>query len=290
MEQKVCLAAIRNQYKYLARTGRMIADYVLANSGSVIHMNVARLAEASGTTGSAVIRFCKSIGYSGFSDFRLSLAMELADPSSPRLPVIRRTDTAAEVADKIFHASIQTMKNTLAMLDCQGLRAIAEQCQRAKKICFFGVGTSYPVVTDAQYRFMSLGYPAVCYTDILFMSVAAQNMEEGEIAVAVSHSGRTAVTAEALKLAKKRGAVTVAVTSYRRTPLAEYADYCLTAYPDDVNYPVEAVSARLAHICILDTLEGILATLSKESDMEERLKSRDHILEGIRTHTEENPG
>lgn len=289
MEQKICLAAIRNQYESLTRTGRMIADYILEHSDLVIHMNVAQLAEAAGTNGPAVIRFCKSIGYAGFSDFRLSLAMELADKSSSRLPVIRRADTAAQIADKIFHAGIQTMKNTLAMLDCRKLKEIARQCQKAEKICFFGVGTSYPVVIDAQYRFMSLGYPAVCYTDILFMSVAAQNMGAGEVAVAVSHSGRTEVTTESLKLAKKRGAVTVAITSYRTSPLAECADYCLTAYPDDVNYPVEAVSARLAHICILDTLEGILAALSKESDMEERLKSRDEILEGIRTHVQEEP-
>ena len=289
MEQKICLAAIRNQYDSLTKTGRVIADYILANSTQVIHMNVAQLAQAAKTTGSAVVRFCKSTGYSGFSDFRIALAMELADKSSASLPVVSRTDTSSRIANKIFHASIQTMKNTLVMLNCQSLTQIAKQCQKAKKICFFGVGTSYPIVTDAQYRFMSLGYPAVCYTDILFMSVAAQNMEAGEMAVAVSHSGRTAVTAEALRLARKKGAATVAITSYPASPLAGHADYVLTAYPDDVNYPVEAVSARLAHICILDTLAGILADLSKEQDVEERLRHRDAILEGIRTTTEENP-
>lgn len=286
MEQKVCLAAIRNQYKSFTKTERIIADYVLENSAQVINMSVAQLADAAGVAGSAVIRFCKSSGYSGFSEFRLALAMEIANRPSKILPVISPTDTLQEMTNKVFFSSIQTMRNTLAMLDCEYLEKIVRQFKTAKKICFFGVGTSYPVVTDAQYRFMSLGYPAVYYTDILFMTVAAQNMKRGEVAVAVSHSGRTKVTVEALRLAKENGAVTIAITSYRTSPIAKYADYVLTAYPDDINYPVEAVSARLAHICILDTIEVALASISDENDVEEHLKFRDIILEGIRKEQE----
>lgn len=282
MEQKVCLAAIRNQYKTLTKVERAIADYILANSHQVINMSVAQLADAASVAGSAVIRFCKSVGYPGFSAFRLALAMELANSPEKVLPVISSADTLPELAEKVFSSSIQTMKNTLSMLDYSQLEKIIEHFNTAKKICFFGVGTSYPVVTDAQYRFMSLGYPSVCYTDILFMSVAAQNMEQGEIAVAVSHSGRTKVTVEALRLAKEKGAATLAITSYRTSPLTQYADYVLTAYPDDVNYPVEAVSARLAHICILDTIEVILTAVSDKTGIEKRLKSRNTILESIR--------
>ena len=64
MENEACLAAIRNQYNTLTRTERQIADYILGNSDTVVDMNVARLAAASKTAGSAVIRFCKTIGYS----------------------------------------------------------------------------------------------------------------------------------------------------------------------------------------------------------------------------------
>ena len=87
MENEACLAAIRNQYNTLTKTERQIADYILANSSSVVEMSVADLAAASAAAGSAVIRFCKTIGYTGFSQFRITLAMELASRPAPVMPL-----------------------------------------------------------------------------------------------------------------------------------------------------------------------------------------------------------
>lgn len=49
---EVCIAAIQNHYAGLTKIERQIADYILANSESVVGMNVAGLAEAAGTAGS----------------------------------------------------------------------------------------------------------------------------------------------------------------------------------------------------------------------------------------------
>ena len=117
------------------------------------------------------------------------------------------------------------------------------------------------------------------------MPVAAMNMKKGELAIAISHSGRTQATLQALQLAKGQGAVTAAITSYRTSPLAQTADYSLTAYPDDINYPVEAVSARLAHICILDAIAVIL-TLRQGEEAAAHLRTRTEILERIRKKDE----
>ena len=263
MENEACLAAIRNQYNTLTKTERQIADYILANSSSVVEMSVADLAAASAAAGSAVIRFCKTIGYTGFSQFRITLAMELASRPAPVMP----------------------LQNTLSMLDFSIVEALVNEILQAERICIFGVGTSSPIAEDTGYRFLQLGLSASSYKDILFMPVAAMNMKKGELAIAISHSGRTQATLQALQLAKGQGAVTAAITSYRTSPLAQTADYSLTAYPDDINYPVEAVSARLAHICILDAIAVIL-TLRQGEEAAAHLRTRNEILERIRKKDE----
>lgn len=48
-----------------------------------------------------------------------------------------------------------------------------------------------------------------------------------------------------------------------------------------MNYPVEAVSARLSHICILDAIAVILALRGGETAAG-HIRSRNDILEGIR--------
>ena len=281
MAAEACLASIKNHYNSLTRTERCIADYVLANSSQVTEMNVAQLAQASGTAGSAVIRFCKSAGYSGFSQFRLALAKELAARPVSFLPLISNQDSAGQIAEKVFASGVRTLQNTLSMLDADMLERLAAAFDRAGKIFLFSVGTSSPVAQDVQYRLLQLGYCASCYTDILFMPVAAMNMQKQDIAIAISHSGRTAATLDALKLAGAHGATTAAITSYRSSPLAKAADYPLTAYPDDINYPTEAVSARIAHLCLLDALYAVLAMRGGQA-FAEHIQNRDKILEKIR--------
>ena len=115
MENEACLAAIRNQYNTLTKTERQIADYILANSSSVVEMSVADLAAASAAAGSAVIRFCKTIGYTGFSQFRITLAMELASRPAPVMPLLTNSDTSADAARKVFDSSVRTLQRNVSV-------------------------------------------------------------------------------------------------------------------------------------------------------------------------------
>ena len=54
-----------------------------------------------------------------------------------------------------------------------------------------------------------------------------------------------------------------------------------TVFADEVTYPVEAVSARVAHICLVDSLAMLLAAHNYDS-FADHIKSRNDVLEGIR--------
>ena len=63
-----CLLEIQNRYATLTPTEKRIADYIQANGPEVVHMSVQQLAEQTGAAKSAVLRCCKSLGFSGFPD------------------------------------------------------------------------------------------------------------------------------------------------------------------------------------------------------------------------------
>ena len=67
---------------------------------------------------------------------------------------------------------------------------MSEVLVQARHIFLFGIGTSSIVVTDAQYRLSQLGLWATACTDILLMGVTAANLEEGDVVLVISHSGR----------------------------------------------------------------------------------------------------
>ena len=99
--------------------------------------------------------------------------------------------------------------------------------------------------------------------------------------LAVSHSGRTKAVVDAVRLAKKKGATVLAITSFMDSYLYQESDVAVTVFADEETYPVEAVSARVAHICLVDSLAMLLAAHNYDS-FAQHIKSRNDILEGIR--------
>lgn len=276
------LSEIHNRYDRLTDTERKVADMVFAAPQDAVKMTVKELAERAGTVPSAVVRFCKSIGTTGFSEFKIRLSAELGSKTSTAdmLPV-SEADDPQQIFSKVFSSGINTLEDTLSMIDFSQTEAIVLLLQQASRVVFFGVGTSSVIAMDAQYRFAQLGIPTSACTDILFMNVTAANLKAGDIAVCISHSGNTKATVDALRRAKKTGATTVAVSSFAHSRLAKESDYNLIAFSDDKNYPVEAVSARIAHICILDALMMSLASKNYET-LQKHIGERNEVLKEMR--------
>ena len=80
------------------------------------------------------------------------------------------------------------------------------------------------------------------------------NMREGEVAMGISHSGKTRPIVDALRFAKEAGAQTVALTSFVGSLVYKESDFAISVFSDEETYPVEAISARIAHTCVIDAI------------------------------------
>lgn len=197
------------------------------------------------------------------------------------LPAVEHESGTEGVVRKVFQAGMDTLQDTLDKLDFSKIEKMSEVLVNAKHIFIFGLGTSSTVVLDAQYRLSQLGLWATACTDILLMGVTGANLEQGDVVLAISHSGRTKAVVDAVRLAKKKGATVLAITSFTDSFLYKESDVAATVFADEVTYPVEAVSARVAHICMVDSLAMLLATHNYDSFVQ-HIKSRNDVLEGIR--------
>ena len=275
---------IKRLYCNLTSAERKVATYIIESPQEVTGLTVHQLAEKCEVASSAVIRFCKSIQLQGFAELKIELARELGsnrEEKKSAVPSVEHESGTEGVVRKVFGAGMQTLQDTLDMLDFSKVKQMSEVLVRARHIFLFGIGTSSTVVTDAQYRLSQLGLWATACTDILLMGVTAANLEEGDVVLAISHSGRTKAVVDAVRMAKKRGATVIAITSFTDSILYRESDLAATVFADEATYPVEAVSARVAHICLVDSLAMLLATHNYDS-FADHIKSRNDILEGIR--------
>ncbi len=279
---EVIIATIHNLFNELTETEKRIASFILKFPDKIVNMTSKELAETCDTVPSAVNRMCKSIGVEGFAKLRLSLASEVSkEEFSKNSAPFDKEDTPKVIFNKVFNSGINTLKNTYEMLDFTKIDLMAKKIASANRVFIFGVGTSAVVAVDAAYRFSQLDIQAYAYTDILQMNVMAKNMKEGDVAFGISHSGTTKAVVDTMRCSKQAGATTISLTSFTKSFLYNESDYSVSVYADEKNYPVEAVSARVAHICVIDALMLTIASLNYE-DYLKHISKRNKTLDYIR--------
>lgn len=282
MEHSTCLHAIQGMYDTLTGAERRVADQILQNGEAVTEWSISQLAQSAGVAKSAVVRCCKTLGFDGYVQLKLRLTAELSKNKQLNyVPYIYPQDGTSLILDKVFSANVKALHDTLAHLDTALVEDALDLLQQARQIFLYGVGTSASMVTELQYRLMLLGYTAFAFTDPGTMKISTMNIDSRDVAFAISYSGRTIATKQALQLAADAGASTICITSYPQSPIARAAQIPLCVYSDEVQYPVEAMSAKIAQLSLIYALTTALSARSYE-DTAQRARRTRELINSIR--------
>jgi DNA-binding MurR/RpiR family transcriptional regulator len=258
------VAKIRSLFPSLPNAERKVAEHILKSPQEVLFLSVYDMAEAVDVSVASVSRFVRTIGFRNFKEFKVELAQD-ATPVAPEIyGAISPEDTEKEIVAKVFRGNIQSLEDTLHILDMDDFIAVARNLSIAKRIVFFGIGGSANVARDAALRFSLIDVQSEIYTDPLYILISAKRLHRGDAAVGISHSGRSTITVNALQIARENGALTVGISNYKKSPLSRCSDYflCTSFYESKVK--VAALSSRLAQLCVIDALYLLLAYYRKE--------------------------
>lgn len=253
------LSRIRITHPTLAKGARRIADYVTAQPQEVVRMSVTELAEATGSSEGSVVNFCKKLGLTGFQQLKLSLAQETVKPVQFIHEDLAEGDDTATVCRKIFHSGIQALNDSLSVLNPKVLGQAVEAIHSAHRVEIYGIGSSAPVAEDAQYRMLRIGLDVKAVTDSHIQAISASRTSKDVAVLTISHSGATQETVMATKLAQEAGATTIAITNHGRSPIQAYADLVLFTMARETRFRTEAMTSRIAQLCVVDALIAALA-------------------------------
>lgn len=252
------LESIRNQVETLSKSERKVALVVINQPEQVVAENITALAKNAGVSEPTVVRFCRALGCDGWHDFKLKLAqgLALALPKPTETP--SPDDLASDLVGKICSRSINTLLDLRNSLNPDAIAKAIDLLKEANKIEFYGQGSSGIVAADAQHKFFRAGVPTVAYADPHIHSIAASLLKKGDVVVAISQRGNNTALLRSVQLARKAGADVIALAP-GGTPLAEAATL---AVPIDISFdtdPYTPISARLAHLVVIDILAVGLA-------------------------------
>ena len=167
------LDSIRTQLDSLSKSERKVALAVLEQPGAIVNQNITALARTAQVSEPTVVRFCRTLGYEGWHEFKLKLAqgLALALPGADEQP--SQDDLAGDLINKICSRSINTMLDLRNDIKPEIIQTALDILLRANKIEFYGQGTSGIVAADAQHKFFRSGVPTVAYADPAIHSIAA---------------------------------------------------------------------------------------------------------------------
>ncbi len=275
------ISVIANLYPILNKVEKKIADRIMEDPESLVHQTIAEIAEKIGVANSSIVNFCKALGLDGFKQLKINIATNLRKTAEAILLDIERNDKPDVVLTKVYRSAITTLEETLNTIDRAEFAKAVKLLSRAGKIGFFGIGTSAVLALDAYYRFMRIGLPAYSAVDPHIQRVSAGMADRNSVIVGISHTGRTRDTCDALKIAKDRGAKIVCITSYMKSPIINLSDVGLVIVSPETKVMKEAVTSRIAHVALLDSLYTAVALENFEKTTS-HLESMSKILNETR--------
>lgn len=252
----------------LSRSERRVAEYVLAHSHEVVHSTLAALASAIGVSEPTVVRFCSSLGFSGFGDFRMQVAQFHALGMPATHSAIEATDPPGTIVTKIFDHTISSLAHTRRSIDQDSIEQVVQLIGRARRLHFFGAGASSVIAFDAAQKSPLFGRPCLAEADAHQQFIEAASADADDLFFLISYTGRTLPLPEIGAEARRNGATVVAITGTADGPVAAAADVVIvTASLEDTDLYTPTIS-RIAGLVVIDILATATAMLDDGVDTE----------------------
>jgi DNA-binding MurR/RpiR family transcriptional regulator len=252
---------IKNIYNELNPTEKKIADYLLNNIEEVFTLSIQELAEKTGVSEAAWVRFCKLLGYSGLKDFKKAyvmngLAREKSETGEEEqlYTDIKGYASVESIIDNVSLLNGRAISDTQKILDADSVKKAIDALSKARKILFLGVGASGLVAQDAAYKFIRIGKNAVAPTDFHMQLTHAYLLGKEDVAVIISYSGRTKEMIECLEIAKELECTVISITKYGKNPIASKADITLFISTPEIEKRSGAMGSRIAQLTVIDIL------------------------------------
>jgi DNA-binding MurR/RpiR family transcriptional regulator len=251
-----CLLRIRELMNSLTPKERKLASYILEYPAEAVNQSIEELARICGVSISSVVRFCKSLGYSGYKELlrMLSTDLVLIQQDSITYTDVRPGDSLDMIVRSVSMSNTKAIENTLSVLDEKELQRAIDAICKARRIDFYGVGSSGNVAMDANNKFMRINKTSIASQDPHVQILSATTLKPEDVAVLISYSGETMDTLETADIVRQTGATIISITRLGRNPLAELADIRL--YSSSVEGLVRsgAMSSRIGQLNVIDIL------------------------------------
>lgn len=270
----------------LTKTQKTIAKYILDNSTDACFMTSTEIALKLGVSESSVIRFSRSLGFSGFMDFQKALRKDYQDKvlsisSSITVPAQRiakraKLDYSTDYLNRHFKNAAKNLEAVFVNNTTDTFEQAADTIIRSKHK-YIAASRGNSCLGDYFLLYLKHLVPNVELTNATAISPIDHicNINKDDCLIIFSfprYSSTDKITAE---MAKEVGASIVVITDKPSSLFSQYASVLLTVPVDSSTFFNSMVGPQFVAEALLDTISH------KVKGIEKRLKKIDRYLERL---------
>lgn len=272
-----CIYKMQEGMASYTSTEKKIAKYILQNPNEVVQSSAQALGGMVGVSAAAVIRFSHKLGYRGFTALKVDLARDSSKAAINFDDVIKEEDSMETVVNKSKGLNMMLQDQAYRLLNTENLDRAVQALLKCQTIYLFGVSESGIVCMDFMEKLSRINRRVVYHNDFHDQLASAAHMSNRDAAIAISYSGRTHEVNTAMKFAKEIGAMTIAITQFRKTPLSKLSDILLYIPTTERELRLGAIASRNASLIVTDLLYLGLAKSDMKQTKEYIVKTRNAI-------------
>lgn len=267
------ISTITQAISHLRPAEQRVAGAVLADVGFAVHSSSADLAHQAGVSEPTVTRFSRAVGCKGLRDLKFKLAQSLV---VGRIYIEPPPHAGTDLAQPAMWRSVfQEIRRAISSVEEQLLKDDVERASEAiaacRKLAAFGVGGGSTVaVTEIEHRFFRLGVAVSHTSDPHLMRMIASTLGKDDVVIAVSTTGTAADVIDAASIAKRYGALVIAITK-PKSRLAALADIALCVHVPEAPDALKPTASRYALLTTVDLLAAATA-YSRPRESQERMR------------------
>lgn len=210
----------KNNY---TKVEQKIYNHIKQNPKDIIRFQLSIIAEKSKTSQAAIIRFCKKIGYNGFSEFKYELSRYIISGE-------RETDNDSDMdtiksITSLYEGFLRQFSSTLSLQD---IKRLVSDIKNANRIKIIGKNRTGLSAKQMRLRMTKIGFDAESVTDMALVSGLEAILTKGDLALIFSIYAKNEVYQSFVSEAKAAGTKTVLITMTPDSALAKICDYTLS--------------------------------------------------------------
>ena len=253
------LLFIQNNMSSFSKGQKRIANYILESYDKAAFMTASKLGKMVDVSESTVVRFASELGYDGYPSMQKALQEMIRN----KLTTIQRIEVSndligdQDILSMVLQSDIDKIRMTMEETNRDNFNETVDAILEAKKIYIIGVRSSAALSSFLTFYFNLIFENVVQISANTVSEMFEQMLRVGpqDVVICISFPRYSSRTVKAMKFARDRGAMVIALTDSEMSPLAGMAQHTLLAKSDMVSF-VDSLVAPLSLINALIVAVG----------------------------------